>query len=320
MSAVLKKAVNKASSELKAPYKEHTIKEIDPNEKKIHYVFWAGLKPIPCQEQNIGIALVKPFKITPVRNWGCWTRDQDDKGSSGLRRHPGKNRGNEVWDTRGKEAGQNAEWLERCYGGKGLVVIRDLTGLEPDFVATIVDNLIPAIPDDVTYESFISMVRANVSNNPPKDAVKLQEKVAKQIIEACEIAQGAGLNELAAKKAEIGERSVAGGKGIPRLDQRAYDLIKLVGKTTADYETDTKAAGDAAAQQVAKVVGAIIPAMQQQQPQASALLTPEQMQQQATILALAMQQMGFAPVQAQGQPQPITPVATPAKPEPAKTK
>lgn len=315
MSAVKKKTINRASSGIKRIRNENVLlREVDPNEKKMHYVFWAGLDPIPCHEQNIGLARVEPFKVTSVDNWGCWTRDQDDKGSSGLKRHPDRaKRGGEVYDTRGKEAGANAEWLERCYAGKGLVILRDLTAIEPDLAATITDNLIPDIPEDGDYDTIIELIDKNRANNVSKENAKLQDKVANKLIEACEIGKAAGLNELSSKRSEIQERHVPNGKGIPKLDDRARRLIRLVGKTTADYEVDTKAAGDAAAAQVGKAISAMMPMMQQGQvPQVQNLMTPEQMEQQATIFALTMQKMGFgfAPPQGQIQGQVIPPTTT----------
>lgn len=311
MSTVLKKKISKASSEIKKARNDNVLlREIDPNEKKLHYVFYVGLDPIPVHEQNIGLATIKPFKLTSVDNWGSWTRDQDDKGSSGLRRHPDPKRKNEVYDTRGKEAGNNVEWLERCYSGKGLLAVRDLTGIEPETAITIVDSLLPEIPDDITYETAIQTINRN-RNNAPKDLLKLQGKVADKLIEACEIAIAAGENELSSKKSEIQERHIPNGKGIPKLDKRAYGLIRLLGKSVADYENDTKAAGDAAAQQVGKAVAAMMPALQQP---VQGLMSMEQIQQQATVVALALQQMGFAPVQVQGEAQPVSSIV-PTKPD-----
>jgi hypothetical protein len=310
MSAVLDRKA--ASSGIKTTQKDIT-REIDPQLKETHYVFWAGDNYLPLIEANIGITGLEPFTVTSIQNWGSWQRDQDPKNTPGLKQYPGRK--NMLFDTRGKEAGRNAAWLEENYGGRGLIVLKKCIGLTGTVVKSLVDNLLPSLPTEQdNYDTIIATIETNAKKNPSKEHSTVQNSIAKAMIEAIKRAKTNGLRLLASNRAEMEKRKNSGGIGKGALDERDLNLIRLVGRSEADYSTDTRAAGQAAAEQVTKVFTTMAPLMhapqQPQTAQAPALLTPEQMEQQATIMALAMQKAMLAMSASQQPIAPVTP--TPA--------
>ncbi len=253
----------------------------DKRDKEMHYIFWAGDKPIPLADHKVGMVRIDPMVITAIDNYGYWDRDQSDT-STGLRRHP--TRKDEVWMT--KTAGSIVEWLERCWGDKGLVVLRCLTGIEPELVITIASSLIPQIPN--TYQELSGIVEQNRDEIYHENIIDLQNEVADLILNAIDIASQSGTDLLASIKGEMEDRRVPGGRGISKLDNRARRLIKLLGKSEADYETDTRAAGNAAAEQVARVLAKVQPQQGGQSTQVDPIVL-------AQAMALALQQVGFGP-------------------------
>jgi len=304
MSAVLQESVPKGSMSASVGIKlirKDVTREIDPKEKEVHYVFWAGDDELPLLEANIGVPKLSRFSVTSIDNWGRWERDQDPSDTAGLRRHPDPKRAGQVWDTRGKEAGKNASWLEENYAGRGLATLKNLTGFSGEVVKNIVDSLLPFVPANTSYQEAIDTINSN-RRKIATQLADLQEEVADTMISAIERANFYSLQLLETNKAEMEQRRNSGGVGKARLDRRDKRLIKLVGRTEADYTTDTRAAGEAAANQVAKAFTAIAPAIQAQvhaPTQQPTLMSMEQMQQQAMVMAMALQQLGFAPVQAQ---------------------
>ncbi|MEW6732046.1 MAG: hypothetical protein AB1489_12030, partial [Acidobacteriota bacterium] len=187
---------------------------------------------------------------------------------------------------------------------KGLIVLRRLTGNQNARSAYLIaEALLPQITDEkgryLPYRELIDMVTIN-RDKPPSEALRnLHQETALKLAEALELASGEAISQLDEWRAELEQRKVAGGVGIPKLPKRAYAMLHLVEKHEADYISDVRSAGNAAADQVARAFSQL----NLGQGQADPIVM-------AQAMALALQQMGFGPqaqptAQRQTPPQPI---------------
>lgn len=222
---------------------------------ELHFVFWAGAAPLALDPTKVGFTQIRPFRIKTIKNFERWERDQNDYDTPGFRRHPDKvNREGEIWVT--DTAGSICEYLEREFGRYGLVVLRPITGnAHLQHSALIAETLLPEITDEagkyLPYARLKEMVQENAGKPPTAALAGLTKEVATLVLQALNSASKANLAILDIWRSELQERSKPGGAGIARLPEVAYDMLHLVERPEADYVSDVRTAGQAAAESTA---------------------------------------------------------------------
>lgn len=221
----------------------------EEEDKKPHYVFWAGWGDIRFDstlERKTGMHRIRRGIITAVpMHYGYWDSDQGEKNSLNFVRNPIKGRGHEVW--RIMRPGQIARDIERLYSQLGLKVLRTLTAATADFVdvekrAAIVRNVAAKLitrvgtpKDQITFDEYREMVNEGIRNQG-EDSLTYQ--VGMELLECYDYAESVFHDNLASKVGEMKDRNKPGGVGLGRLDEVAYEEIKILGKTPGDYEVD----------------------------------------------------------------------------------
>lgn len=228
-------------------YKDIEDKDIDPNMTR--YVFWPGFQPLPLAELRIHPkTAIPPMSVFAITNYKFIDRDQDFAKERELVRVT-------------KKAAHNLDHLLRLYAHMGLVEIEELRGMDsPEDIKRIAKAANELLPKkSKTLQEARSLLDDGLKSDDMQAALAFAMLNAFDQLERYEVA------ELESRRAEMEQRKVPGGEGIPRLCKRDKEAIRFLGRSESDYVTDTRATADATAKQIQDSFKAVASVVGQQQ-------------------------------------------------------
>jgi hypothetical protein len=301
-------------------------------QSRVHYVFYYGSKNLPINQIRCKKPFLRPGVIEQINNFRYPDRRQVggdnadyNEGESAADIFPGRKEPDLVWRT--NRAGVICDDLKLLYGntrgddeivGMGLIVLDNLTGIEPNIVQHIARALLPEVteqdpdhPDNPKRRrvksagDMLVMIRAGrdqfaAAIDTPEYRSK-QRETADRLIQAIEEAREYMRGHLDGIKGESESRRLAGGVGRGKFYRNERSYMRLIGKPEGDYVSDISGQQDQFAEKVIKILQS-----QSQQPQpAQSGMTPE-------VFAAAMQMAMQTVLQQFQQPPQSPPPAPPA--------